>query len=127
MRKRWQVLSAISSFGVMSFAAIIARFGFQSSTWFLLGLVGFSVACGVALWAAIVDHHKRWPAAVALLACSPFAERLIGGIRGVSWWRGNFLTFQIVVCSLLTVVAAVAILVMKVPARDGELPPARTL
>lgn len=129
MRKRWQVLSAIASFGVMSFMAVIARYGFHPNIWVLLGIGGFAAACGVSLWAAITDYHGRWPAAVALLTFAPFAERLFGALTETRHlWRGlDFLAIQIIVCSVLTVAAAVVILMMKVPARDDEIARARAL
>lgn len=121
MRKRWQVLSGISSFGVMSFMAVLA-YGFKTDTWFWLGLGGFSAACGVSLWAAIRDFHGKWPAAVALATFAPFAERLVSG---QSMFRGvNLFAFEVIVCSALTVIAAVVIMVMRVPPRD-PVPPAR--
>ena len=122
MRKRWQVLSGISSFGVMSFAAVLA-FGFLTNLWFWLGLGGFAAACGVSLWAAITDYHGRWPAAVALATFAPFAEVLVGGtmpFRGISLFA-----VEVVICSLCTVVAAVVILVMKVPPPRDQIAPAR--
>ncbi len=122
MRRRWQVLSGISSFGVMSFAAVLAL-GYPSERWFWLGLGGFAAACGVSLWAAITDYHGRWPAAVALATFAPFADLLLGGqlnFRGV-----NLFAFEVVVCSLFTVGAAVVILVMKVPPPRDAIAPAR--
>ena len=129
MRKRWQVLSAIASFGVMSFMAVIARYGFHPNVWLLLGVGGFAAACGVSLWAAITDYHGRWPAAVALLTFAPFAERLFGALSETRHlWRGlDFLAIQIIVCSVLTVAAAIVILAMKVPPRCDRLPVARKL
>ena len=129
MRKRWQVLSAIASFGVMSFMAAIARFGFHPNIWVVLGLGGFAAACAVSLWAAIRDYHGRWPAAVALLAFAPFAERLVGLLaESKQVWRGlDFLAAQIILCSILTVVAAIVILLMKVPPREDEIAKARVL
>ena len=122
MRKRWQVLSGISSFGVMSFAAVLA-FGFHTERWFWLGFGGFAAACGVSLWAAITDYRGRWPAAVALATFAPFADLLIsGGLR----FRGvNLFALEVVVCSVLTVGAAVAILVMKIPPPRDAIAPAR--
>jgi len=127
MRKRWQVLSAIASFGVMTFLAIIARYGFHPNIWVLLGIGGFAAACGVALWAAITDYHGRWPAAVALLAFAPFAEKLLGLLteRRSMLRNLDFLAGQLILCSVLTVAAAVVILLMPVPPRDDQLPPAR--
>ncbi len=129
MRKRWQVLSAIASFGVMSFMAVIARHGFHPNVWLLLGIGGFAAACGVSLWAAITDHHGRWPAAVALLTFAPFAERLFGALTETRHlWRGlDFLAVQIILCSVLTVAAAIVILLMKVPPREDEIAQARAL
>lgn len=129
MRKRWQVLSAIASFGVMSFFAVIVRYGFHPDVWFLLGLGGFAAACAVSLWAAIVDYHGRWPAAVALLTFAPFAERLFGVMAEARYlWRGlDFLAVQIILCSVLTVLAAVVILLMKVPPKDDDIARARVL
>jgi hypothetical protein len=126
MRKRWQVLSAIASFGVMSFLVLIARHGFHPSIWLLLGLGGFAVACGVSLWAAITNYHGRWPAAVALLTFGPFAERLfvLLGEEGSVLRSVEFLSGELILCSVLTVSAAVVILIMKVPSKD-HLPPAR--
>ena len=126
MRKRWQVLSAIASFGVMTFLAIIARYGFHADLWLLLGIGGFAAACGVSLWAAVTDHHGRWPAAVALLTFAPFAERLFGWVGEPGLLRAvDFLAAQLILCSVLTVAAAVVILLMKVPPRDDQLPSAR--
>jgi hypothetical protein len=127
MRKRWQVLSAIASFGVMTFLAIIARYGFHPNIWVLLGLGGFAAACGVSLWAAITDYHGRWPAAVALVTFAPFAERLLGllGEQRNLWRNLDFLAGQLILCSVLTVVAAVVILLMKVPPKNDQLPTAR--
>lgn len=123
------MLSAIASFGVMSFMAVIARYGFHPNIWLLLGLGGFAAACGVSLWAAITDYHGRWPAAVALLTFAPFAERLFGALTEAKHlWRGlDFLAVQIVLCSVLTLGAAIVILLMKVPARDDEIARARVL
>lgn len=124
MRKRWQVLSGISSFGVMSFVAVLAL-GYHTTTWFWLGLGGFAAACGVSLWAAITDYHGRWPAAVALATFAPFAELLIGGKLG---FRGvSLFAFEVVICSVCTVVAAVVILALKVPPPRDSIAPARVL
>lgn len=106
----------------MSFVAVLA-YGFKTDTWFWLGLGGFSVACGVSLWAAIIDYRARWPAAVALATFAPFAERLFTG-KAV-FPNVSLFALEVVVCSIATVVAAVVILVMKVPA--DEITPARVV
>lgn len=115
------MLSGISSFGVMSFAAVLA-FGFHTNLWFWLGLGGFAAACAVSLWAAITDYQRRWPAAVALATFAPFAEMLVGG---KVTFRVNLFALEVVICSLCTVAAAVVILVMKVPPPRDQLAPAR--
>jgi hypothetical protein len=130
MRKRWQVLSAIASFGVMGFLAVMAQKNFVFDVWVLAGVGGFAVACGVALWAAIKDHRGKWPAAIALLAFAPFAQRLLeyfGGGARLTFKHLHFLDVQIVICSILVVIAAVVILLMPVPPPDDPLPPARQL
>lgn len=127
MRKRWQVLSAIASFGVMGFLAVVAQRNFQPNLWVFAGLGGFAVACAVALWAAIKDHRGKWPAAIALLAFAPFAQRLVeyfaADTRSMRYML--FLDLQIVLCSILTVIAAVVILILPVPPPDDPIPPAR--
>lgn len=121
MRKRWQVLSGISSFGVMSFMAVLAL-GHPRESWFWLGLGGFAAACGVSLWAAIVDYQRKWPAAIALATFAPFAERLVSGVK----MTGSLFSFEVIVCSISTVVAAVVIMILKVPPSD-EIARARAL
>ncbi len=119
MRKRWQVLAAIASFGVMGFFGAIARFGFHPNVWVLSGLGGFVVACGLPLWAAITDYRQKWPAAVALVAIAPFAQRMFSVFKEVDtgWMvrQMDLLGFQIIACSIFTVVAAIVILLMKIP------------
>jgi hypothetical protein len=130
MRKRWQVLSAIASFGVMGFMFSIAQFGFIPSVWTIAGLGGFVIACGISLWAAIRDYHHRWPAAVALLAIAPFAHRLVDLLAAEQRWMFrvvDLLGWQIVLSSVGTAIAAAVILTMRVPAVPERIARARVL
>ena len=123
MRKRWQVLSAIASFGVSAFFfGLLPYRGFHVNSEWVLGFAGFAGACGIALWAAIVDYQQRWPAAVALIAFAPFAQRLVGFISNNGIVLAfDLLSLTVIASSLGTVIAAVVILMMKVPPSDERL------
>jgi hypothetical protein len=130
MRKRWQVLSAIASFGVMGFMFSIAQIGFVADVWTVAGLGGFVIACGISLWAAIRDYQQRWPAGIALVAIAPFAHRLVDVLGSNRRWMFraiDLLGWQITLSSVGTVIAAAVILMMKVPPANDRIARARVL
>ena len=121
IQNRWLRLALGTMCSLVGLIWAAVAYGSPELLWlFGIQIAGLVAAMVIALGAAVRRTPQRWPAAVALICAAPMAQIVLrrGVIRAVL--ELDRISAFVVVGSVLTVIAALIILVAKPPPEAAD-------